>query len=138
VKFSRKLLGKRVRKHINIKSVTLNVQSVPVVEISKKAELLMTALAICTIYRTRSIVLTLYRTTCYRGNIAFIVFVVAVILRGYRGYTALYIQCQCLTRTDTDLHCTISFKLSILYMKLQLKSHDAHQLLHIFGKSLRK
>jgi len=28
VKFSRKLLGKRVRKHINIKSVTLNVQSV--------------------------------------------------------------------------------------------------------------
>ena len=28
MKFSRKLLGKRVRRHINIKSVTLNVQSV--------------------------------------------------------------------------------------------------------------
>jgi len=28
VKFSRKLLGKRVRRHINIKSVTLNAQSV--------------------------------------------------------------------------------------------------------------
>jgi len=28
VKFSRKLLGKRIRGHINIKSVTLNVQSV--------------------------------------------------------------------------------------------------------------
>jgi len=28
VKFSRKLLGKRVQSHINIKSITLNVQSV--------------------------------------------------------------------------------------------------------------
>jgi len=28
VKFSRKLLGKWVRRHINIKSITLNVQSI--------------------------------------------------------------------------------------------------------------